>query len=75
MSTDIKSQFMGAVSRDIKGGAGSMHGAQMSNVPGTATITSVNGSPIVTFDTLVSNVPKEASLPSQFETPIRKSGI
>lgn len=75
MATDIKSQFSGAMSPSVRGGAGHMKGAELDGVPGSASLTSINGSPIVTFDTTTSLVPREAVLPTSFETSIRKTGI
>lgn len=76
MATDIKTQFTGAVSPKVSGGAGSFSGSQNDGVDGAASLTSINGSPIVNFDdSSARGIPREEQLPSQFETSIKKTGI
>lgn len=76
MATDIKTLFTGAVSPKITGGAGSFDGPSTSTSwPGQSSLREQSGSPIVNYDTFVSEIPKEDTLPTQFETGIRKTGM
>ena len=55
---------------------GSMTGAELNNIPGTASLRAINGSAIVTFDSSSSpRIPTEGQLPKSFETSIRKTGM
>lgn len=78
MSTAIKTQFESALSPRVTGGAGSMAGRELNGIAGTPSLTAINGSPIVTFDTGVQPVPPAASLDLSDQATasgIRKSGI
>lgn len=71
----IETQFKSAMSPKITGGAGSQSGPELSGVEGMPTLRSINGSPIVSFDsTSAPRIPRSEELPSTFETSIPKSG-
>lgn len=65
MANDIKTQFSGAVSTRVSGGAGSITGEQLSGIEQGASISDVGGSPIAQFDSTAPR-PKAEVLPKSF---------
>jgi hypothetical protein len=75
MATEINTP-MNPMSSMASGQTGSMTGAELNNIPGTASLRAINGSAIVTFDSSSSpRIPTEGQLPKSFETSIRKTGM